>query len=45
MEDFLEVFTRTNVGSALAARIFHTGLVPIPELKKYLSDNKIAVRQ
>lgn len=45
MEDFLEVFTKTNVGSALAARIFHTGLVPIPKLKEYLAENGVAIRQ
>ncbi|MBP7898954.1 imidazole glycerol phosphate synthase subunit HisF [Candidatus Gracilibacteria bacterium] len=45
MEDFVEVFKKTNVGAALAARIFHTGLVEIPKLKEFLAKNNIAVRR
>ncbi|HIJ19762.1 MAG TPA: imidazole glycerol phosphate synthase subunit HisF [Deltaproteobacteria bacterium] len=35
-EHFLEVFTRTEAESALAAGIFHRKEVPISEVKKYL---------
>ncbi len=45
MQDFVEVFTKTKVGSALAARIFHSGIVSIPKLKQYLQENTIQVRR
>lgn len=44
MEDFAEVFTKTNVTAALAASVFHFGQIPIPELKKFLNTQKIPVR-
>lgn len=44
-EDFLEVFNKTKVGAALAARIFHSGTLSILELKKYLAENNIPVRR
>lgn len=40
---FHEVFTRTQVESALAAGIFHREEVPIGELKRYLS-GKVEIR-
>ena len=43
-EDFLEVFTAGKADAALAASLFHFGLLSIPELKSYLIDNKIPVR-
>lgn len=43
-QDFLEVFTKTNVGAALAAGIFHYNELVIPDLKGYLKANKIDVR-
>lgn len=44
MEHFVEVFNQTGCSAALAASIFHFGEIPIPELKKYLSDRDIDVR-
>ena len=43
-EHFKEVFEETNVSAALAASVFHFGEITIPDLKKYLNDNKIYVR-
>ena len=42
-EHFLEVFTRTEAESALAAGIFHRREVPIDAVKQYLKD-KVEVR-
>ncbi len=44
MEHFVEVFKLTGCSAALAASIFHFGEIPIPELKKYLSNKHINVR-
>jgi cyclase len=44
MEHFMDVFNLTGCSAALAASIFHFGEIPIPELKKYLSDRNINVR-
>lgn len=44
MEDFTEVFSKTNATGALAASIFHFGEVEIPDLKLNLKNNKIAIR-
>ncbi len=41
---FTEVFQKTRVSAALAASIFHFAEIPVPELKKYLLKNEIAVR-
>ncbi len=41
---FKNVFTQTKATGALAASIFHFGEIPIPVLKKYLREEKIAVR-
>lgn len=43
--DFLEVFKKTQVSAALAASLFHYGTVSIQELKKYLKQNKVNVRE
>ena len=43
-EHFKEVFELTGCSAALAASIFHFGEIPIPELKKYLTNQKIEVR-
>lgn len=42
-DHFLEVFTRTNAESALAAGIFHRQEVPIGRVKNYL-DEKVEIR-
>ncbi len=43
-EDFIKVFQETNVDAGLAASIFHSGHVLIPDLKKVLQQNNISVR-
>jgi cyclase len=44
MEHFREVFFKTDCSAALAASIFHFGEIAIPDLKKYLMNEKINVR-
>ncbi len=41
---FSEVFEQADVDGALAASVFHKGVIPIPELKDYLRDANIAIR-
>lgn len=41
---FLRVFEDTGVDGALAASVFHSGELPIPDLKRYLADNGIDMR-
>lgn len=43
MEDFKRVFD-VGVDAALAASVFHFGQIPIPELKKYLKEQSVAMR-
>jgi imidazole glycerol-phosphate synthase subunit HisF len=44
VEHFKEVFENANADAALAASIFHYKEIEIPVLKKYLKQQKIAVR-
>lgn len=44
VQDFLEVFQKTNVDAALGASIFHYKEVNIIELKKFLSNNNLPIR-
>lgn len=44
VEHFIEVFREADVEGALAATIFHTGAVAIPDLKRELARAGIAVR-
>lgn len=44
MEHFKEIFLEGNADAALAASIFHYKEIGIPELKEYLSNEKIAIR-
>ncbi|MBC7509988.1 MAG: imidazole glycerol phosphate synthase subunit HisF [Ferruginibacter sp.] len=44
MEHFKEIFEAGNADAALAASIFHYKEIGIPELKEYLSNEKIAIR-
>ncbi len=44
MQHFAEVFTAANVDGALAATVFHSGSIPIPDLKRYLLGAGIAIR-
>jgi cyclase len=41
---FLDVFVEADVDAALAATVFHSGQIAIPELKRYLDSNGIGVR-
>jgi len=41
---FKELFQKTSASAGLAASIFHYGEIPIPELKNYLNEQKIAIR-
>lgn len=44
MVHFEEVFTNTSATGALAASVFHDGILSIPDLKKYLKTKKIPIR-
>jgi len=44
MEHFRDVFFNTSCSAALAASIFHFGEVKIPDLKRFLKKENIAVR-
>jgi cyclase len=41
---FVEVFQRTNVDGALAASVFHSGAIAIPDLKRHLAASHVEVR-
>ncbi|GAB3352408.1 imidazole glycerol phosphate synthase subunit HisF [Lysobacter tyrosinilyticus] len=41
---FAEVFREADVDGALAASVFHSGAVPIPQLKRYLREQGVEVR-
>ena len=41
---FLDVYNEASVDGALAASVFHSGELPIPELKRYLADNDVNIR-
>jgi len=43
-EHFKTLFEQTEASAGLAASIFHYGEIPIPDLKKYLQNEKIAIR-
>ena len=44
IEHFIEVFQQADVGGALAASVFHSATVAIPELKRALRAHAIEVR-
>ncbi|MCL1858255.1 MAG: imidazole glycerol phosphate synthase cyclase subunit [Oscillospiraceae bacterium] len=44
LEDFLEIFQKTNVSAALAASVFHYGQFTVKQVKEYLSEKGINVR-
>lgn len=44
MQHFLEGFEKGKADAALAASVFHFDEIAIPDLKKYLSVNNIAIR-
>lgn len=41
---FLRVFEDAAVDGALAASVFHSGELPIPDLKRYLAENQVDIR-
>ena len=43
-EHFAQVFDQADVDGALAASVFHSGTIRIPELKRYLRAQQIEVR-
>ena len=43
-EHFLQVFEAAAVDGALAASVFHSGELPIPELKHFLVENDVVMR-
>jgi len=44
-EDFLEVLTFGKADAALAASLFHFGIMDMKKLKNYLSDNGVPIRK
>jgi cyclase len=44
MEHFATVFREADVDGALAASVFHSGAISIPDLKKYLHEQRTEVR-
>jgi len=44
MEHFAEVFEAARVDGALAASVFHSGAIAIPDLKQFLRERHIEVR-
>ncbi|MDJ0712522.1 MAG: imidazole glycerol phosphate synthase subunit HisF [Woeseiaceae bacterium] len=44
MRHFLEVFVESDVDGALAASVFHSAEIPIPDLKQYLIDHGTELR-
>jgi len=44
MAHFAHAFQEADVDGALAATVFHSGQIAIPELKKYLSEQTIGIR-
>lgn len=45
MSHFKDVFEQADVDGALAASVFHKGIIEIPELKSYLRQQKIEIRK
>ncbi|MBN2045873.1 MAG: imidazole glycerol phosphate synthase subunit HisF [Anaerolineales bacterium] len=44
LQDFADVFKRTQAEAALAATLFHDAMVTIEDLKNFLIENDIAIR-
>lgn len=44
MQHFADVFQQADVDGALAASVFHKGIIPIPELKAFLVEHKLEIR-
>jgi cyclase len=44
VEHFRDVFGEADVSGALAASVFHSGAITVPELKRYLDEQGVEVR-
>ena len=44
MEHFRDAFTQARVDGALAASVFHSGAIAVPDLKRYLQQQGVVVR-
>lgn len=44
MAHFLEVFAKAKVDAALAASVFHKGIIEIQALKAFLKQSGVAIR-
>jgi cyclase len=44
LEHFVEVFRAADVDAALAASVFHSGAIAIPDLKQFLRAQHVEVR-
>ncbi len=44
MDHFRDVFMQAKVDGALAASVFHSGDIPVPDLKKYLISEGVEIR-
>jgi cyclase len=44
IEHFIDVFDFSDVDAALAATVFHSGQIPIPELKNTLATGGFEIR-
>lgn len=44
VQHFADVFEQADVDGALAASVFHKGIIPIPELKTFLLERKLEIR-
>lgn len=42
--DFVEIFTTGRADAALAASLFHDGILSIPEVKQFLQDKSVPIR-
>jgi len=45
MQHFHHVFEQAGVDGALAASVFHSAEIPIPDLKGYLADKQVQIRR
>ena len=44
IQHFIDVFQQADVDGALAASVFHKGIIPMDTLKQQLNENKIEIR-
>jgi cyclase len=44
-EHFADIFLHSDADAALAASVFHFGEIPIPQLKHFLTKQKISIRE